>query len=163
MVPDYWLRFRFGVGGFQQPCRKCRSDPQYRLVRWRKRKPGHRATVHRWRLAHPLEFRAQMMVRRMRLKSRLGIDVDPEFLTADYILALLRGARCCPCCGQAFLLNNTTRRGPKRNSFTLDRIHPDRGYVVGNVVVLCWRCNSVKKDATPDELERITRWLRTVW
>jgi hypothetical protein len=41
------------------------------------------------------------------------------------------------------------------NSPTLDRIIPERGYVPGNVIVVSWRCNKLKSDASPGELRRI--------
>jgi len=39
-----------------------------------------------------------------------------------------------------------------RNSPTLDRIDNRKGYVKGNVIVVSWRYNSLKKDAPPEEL-----------
>lgn len=50
------------------------------------------------------------------------------------------------------------RAGPASPS--LDRINPKRGYVRGNVVVVSWRVNEIKSDATPDELERIAGFYR---
>jgi len=43
---------------------------------------------------------------------------------------------------------------------SLDRINPRRGYVPGNVLVTSWRANEIKKNATPDELERIASFYR---
>ncbi|WP_325341637.1 hypothetical protein [Xylophilus sp.] len=45
------------------------------------------------------------------------------------------------------------RAGPASPS--LDRLNPLRGYVRGNVVVVSWRANALKKDATAAELRRI--------
>lgn len=44
---------------------------------------------------------------------------------------------------------------------TLDRIEGHLGYVRGNVAVISHRANRIKSDATLDELERITKWMRT--
>jgi len=38
------------------------------------------------------------------------------------------------------------------NSPSLDRIDNSKGYVKGNVIVVSWRYNSLKKDGTPAEL-----------
>lgn len=38
---------------------------------------------------------------------------------------------------------------------TLDRITPDTGYVVGNIVVVSMRANRLKSDASIEELRRI--------
>jgi hypothetical protein len=57
----------------------------------------------------------------------------------------------------------TLQRGCKKNtdnSPSLDRFQPDLGYVKGNVWVICRRANTIKGDATVDELERLTQALR---
>jgi len=47
-------------------------------------------------------------------------------------------------------------------SATLDRVLPDLGYVPGNVIVISFRANRIKNDATLDELrllvEFYSRW-----
>lgn len=43
------------------------------------------------------------------------------------------------------------RHSPKRNSPSLDRIEPSKGYVKGNVWVISHKANSMKCDATLDE------------
>lgn len=50
------------------------------------------------------------------------------------------------------------RRGPTDASPTLDRIEPSVGYVRGNVVVMSWRANRIKSDASASELLRIGQW-----
>lgn len=41
---------------------------------------------------------------------------------------------------------------PNSNSPSLDRIIPELGYVPGNIMVISWRANDLKKDATFEEL-----------
>lgn len=41
---------------------------------------------------------------------------------------------------------------------SLDRLRPELGYVKGNVAVISWRANDLKRDATPDELRRVADW-----
>lgn len=48
------------------------------------------------------------------------------------------------------------------NSPSLDRIVPELGYTKGNVVVISYRANTIKSNATPQELEAIAAWLRRV-
>jgi hypothetical protein len=45
------------------------------------------------------------------------------------------------------------------NSPSLDRIFPDQGYVKGNVKIISWRANSLKKNATPQELIALGKWM----
>jgi hypothetical protein len=67
--------------------------------------------------------------------------------------------RSCPVLG-ILLMSNQGRRGPNDASPTLDRIVPWRGYVPGNVVVVSWRANRLKSDASVYELARIAEWYR---
>ena len=50
--------------------------------------------------------------------------------------------------------------GPRDNSPSFDRINGAIGYVKGNVVVISWRANRIKQDATFLELEAIAAWMR---
>lgn len=45
------------------------------------------------------------------------------------------------------------------NSPSLDRIIPVLGYVKGNVQVLSWRANNLKKDATAAELQMLADFM----
>jgi hypothetical protein len=47
------------------------------------------------------------------------------------------------------------------NSPTLDRIDSNKGYVKGNVWVISYKANTIKSNATVEELEQIARGLRT--
>lgn len=46
------------------------------------------------------------------------------------------------------------------NAPSLDRIRPELGYVKGNVRVISWRANTLKKDGALEEFEAIVRDLR---
>lgn len=66
----------------------------------------------------------------------------------------------CPCCGREFDMRHTTiRPGPRDSSPSIDRIKAHLGYVPGNVAVICWRCNEIKRNATVDELRTVLRWM----
>jgi len=45
------------------------------------------------------------------------------------------------------------------NSPSLDRIDPQKGYVRGNVLVISHRANTIKSDATPEELRKVADFL----
>ncbi|CAB4196963.1 hypothetical protein UFOVP1290_483 [uncultured Caudovirales phage] len=51
-----------------------------------------------------------------------------------------------------FIANNTIRRA-KRNCLSVDKIIPEIGYIVGNVVFCCNKINSVKNDLSLDEIK----------
>lgn len=44
------------------------------------------------------------------------------------------------------------------NSPSLDKFIPELGYIPGNVQVISWRANKLKRDASPDELVKLAEW-----
>jgi hypothetical protein len=64
----------------------------------------------------------------------------------------------CPCCGLPFDFKKESARWLRSPS--LDRLDSREGYTAKNTGVLCWRCNSLKKDATLDELEKLVAYVR---
>jgi len=48
-------------------------------------------------------------------------------------------------------------RGALPNSPSLDRIDPERGYVKGNVWIISHRANTIKNNATHEELKLVTK------
>ncbi len=49
---------------------------------------------------------------------------------------------------------------PADHSPSLDRLVPEKGYVPGNVIVVSFRANSMKRDASLEELERLVAFYR---
>ncbi len=64
----------------------------------------------------------------------------------------------CPVLGIPLVIGN--KKGWSPTCPTLDRIDNSKGYVKGNVCVISWRANSLKGDATLDEVERIADYIR---
>ncbi len=62
----------------------------------------------------------------------------------------------CPVLGIPLSLDET--RGFSDNSPTLDRIDNSLGYKKGNVLVVSWRANRIKCDATPKELYLMSKF-----
>lgn len=50
--------------------------------------------------------------------------------------------------------------GRSHRSPSLDRKIPSKGYVVGNVFVICWGCNSLKSDATIEDLDNLLAYMK---
>lgn len=63
----------------------------------------------------------------------------------------------CACCGGEILFSNT-KYGPSNPS--LDRVDSSRGYISGNVHIICWRCNILKADGSIRDFENILAYMK---
>jgi len=66
----------------------------------------------------------------------------------------------CPLLGIRINRNNKTTG---KNSPSIDRVIPSRGYVKGNILIISHHANQIKNDATLLELQRITKNLEKIW
>lgn len=98
-------------------------------------------------------FAIRMRSCRARAKEK-GLDFD---LTTEYIKSIWTGT--CPVFNTELDINS--KRGEVGHA-QLDKINPSKGYTQGNVVWLSERANRIKDDATLEDLERITSWLRSL-
>jgi hypothetical protein len=67
--------------------------------------------------------------------------------------------KTCPVLGIALVRGEGTG-GAIDSSPSLDCFRPALGYVVGNVAVISYRANRIKCDASLEELEKVTDWVR---
>lgn len=65
----------------------------------------------------------------------------------------------CPVLGIPLFAKKDGTTGPGPNSPTLDRIDNKLGYIKGNVIVISYRANGLKSDATIDEVRRVLAYL----
>jgi len=106
------------------------------LVRWK-----DRATASMW-------FNMRARAR------RLGVpfDLPKEELKIPEV---------CPILGIP-LIRSAGSGTNSDNSPSVDRIVPEKGYVVGNVHVISFRANRIKNDATLEELIKITEYFKAI-
>lgn len=64
--------------------------------------------------------------------------------------------KVCPVLGIPLVVGNGFRTAA---SPSLDRIIPELGYVKGNVCVISWRANDLKRDATAAELRAVLQYV----
>ena len=87
-----------------------------------------------------------------------GMECDAEYMRS------FRDHRPekCPCCGCALEYAYSGQLGhPLIHGPSFDRIDTTKGYVRGNVDIICWRCNALKRDAQMSELEAIIVYMRS--
>ena len=58
-----------------------------------------------------------------------------------YLAILLSKAAECPCCGIELIYKVGGRRNTRTGSPSFDKIITTNGYVPGNIVIICLRCN----------------------
>lgn len=85
-------------------------------------------------------------------KNGLPFDLEPADVTVP---------SACPVFGTPFVFGGSA--GKKDwNSPSVDRIDPSLGYVKGNVCVISTRANTIKNNATEDEILAIAAYIRKV-
>lgn len=65
----------------------------------------------------------------------------------------------CPVFGFPLIYGGSGTRKANLNAASLDRVDNSKGYIPNNVVVISYRANCIKRDATPDELRALVDWL----
>lgn len=78
-------------------------------------------------------------------------------ITERDILAVWPKDDRCPILGTAFIFGPVDYNN-RENIPSLDRIDPRKGYVKGNIAVMSWRANTIKNDATPEEIRKLAKW-----
>lgn len=66
--------------------------------------------------------------------------------------------KVCPVLGVP--LERNSEKGWWPYSPSIDRIDNDKGYISGNVRIISWRANSLKSDATIEEMEKILAYMK---
>lgn len=79
----------------------------------------------------------------------------PFDLTEEYLMSIWTEE--CPVFGTPMKLG-TGGRGDGYNSH-LDRLDPNKGYVMGNVAWISGRANRIKYNATVEDLRKIADWM----
>lgn len=88
-----------------------------------------------------------------------GLECHETYLRE--VIAKQRPDRC-PCCGIDLDYGRSDSTRPLRHGPSLDRIDCTKGYISGNIAIICWRCNAIKRDATLSELEKIVEYMRGI-
>ena len=69
----------------------------------------------------------------------------------------------CPIFGFKFEINKQNTKNNWRNSPSLDRIVPDKGYVKDNIIIVSLMANSIKNQATPKEIQKVATFYKKLY
>ena len=86
----------------------------------------------------------------------------PFNLTEDYIKSIAPPDMICPALGIQMKVGEKEKIA-RVISPSLDRLIPKLGYIKGNIVIVSTRANSLKRDATPEELMKIAKFYKKVF
>lgn len=128
-------------------CYGCRAEANKKRKYWREEK--HKKTASQYRKNNPVF--CLMEGARNRAKKK-GIPFELDY--SDIIIP-----EFCPILGIPLFRNEGKTACP--NSPSLDRVNPDLGYVKGNVQVISHRANTIKNDASIEELLAVVEYIRS--
>lgn len=119
--------------------RRWRANNPERAKRW-----AHQ--MRKWRSNNPA---ARLITAAKERAKRRGISFT---IVKEDILPL---PTHCPVLGIKLGTKYGDGCGGKHGSYSLDRIDNTEGYIPGNVIVVSWRANNLKRDATMEELQKV--------
>lgn len=121
--------------------------------RWMARNPGIRKEYYKEydakRYDNRLPQRMFISARMRAEKAGIPFEIEPTDILIPFN---------CPIC-KVEIKSAKGVRGGSRNSPTLDRVHNHKGYVKGNIAVICKNCNALKGHATVEQLRSIADWM----
>ncbi len=155
-IDEFWKDKKHRTGR-QSECKTCmrQRSSRYHVTHREKRISANLATVRRRRDANPAAALLKGVKDRAR---RDGIEFS---LVMEDIIPL---PTTCPVLGIELVprggsINQETgKRGAWGRSPSIDRIDPSKGYTKDNIIVISWRANRIKCDATPEELRAVARF-----
>ena len=171
---DMFVKNKQCKDGYAGTCKNCQNEYSRK---WKRENKDRIAPIRRKQYAesygviqrekeqirkeqYPLRVRCQLLRAGMRDRSRVkGIEFDSGSFSVAYLMGRLFRNPNCECCGRLLDISFKADRKFNESSPSIDRVNPAKGYVKGNVAILCWRCNRIKQDATPQELRAITHFM----
>ena len=95
-------------------------------------------------------------------KVRAKFKKLPFNITEDYVKSITPSDMICPALGIQMKVGQTVKES-KVSAPSLDRLIPKLGYVKGNIIIVSNRANTLKRDATPEELMKVAKFYAKVF
>ena len=130
---------------------RTKADPA-RWARYVARRAGYKHRQPSYRRERYKETCTRLMWDRAKARARakgLCFNLVPE----DVVIPV-----CCPVLGLPLVVGGG-KTGPTPNSPSLDRMDNTLGYIKGNIQVISYRANILKRDATIEELRAVLAYV----
>jgi hypothetical protein len=88
-----------------------------------------------------------------------GVPFD---ITVEYLLSIFPEDGLCPVFGVSLVWKTGKGKGSAPNSPSLDRIIPAKGYTIGNLVWVSTLANSIKQNATSDQILAVGKYYAAI-
>jgi len=162
----FFHRDRTRKQGVHPRCKKCRCE--YQSAYAKRTRPARNMAERSWYLRN--RDYAREMHRKMRVRRRNRDPVAYMIKRAE-AAAKWQGLAfnlkrddlfipsVCPVLGMKLIWPRKPDSRRRDNMPTIDRVNSRRGYVRGNVMVISFRANILKRDATLDELKALVRYV----
>jgi len=134
-------------------CKKCARDYMFsrRQEGLAEGRTKYDVYNYEWRTKNPAAYLLHMARSRAK-KMEWEFNLDVEDIQIPEL---------CPVFGiPLFIRQGHKGQGTNPNNPSLDRIDSSRGYVKGNVQVISWRANDLKKNGTLEEFTKLVEYLK---
>lgn len=135
-------------------CKSCILSEQ--KVSFQRNPEKRKAIVNKSNLKYNLNNLEGYIFRRAKTRAKKN-NIPFNIEVSDVLIP-----KYCPVLGlelKSTLGTGKGHYGPNDNSPSIDRINPDLGYVKGNVRIISHRANTIKNDATIDELKKVIAYI----
>lgn len=131
-------------------CHQCarKANLKSRAARREKGVPNYDLYNYKWRLNNPKRYMWQTAKSRAKARNLDFNITEDDFDIPEY----------CPVLG--IKLQFQSGKGVQNESPSIDRFDNTKGYVKGNVVVISWRANSLKRDGSLQEFLMLVEYLK---
>lgn len=155
------LKYKAGPGNYR--CIACNRE--YHNGRYARNPDKYKAASAKWRANHPGLAAKQSAEGKRKdpakylwrlAKRRATLQGVPFTITPEDV----RIPSICPVLGIPLVSVLSGTGTQMAGTPSVDRLDPGLGYVPGNVTVISWRANSLKKDGSLREFQRLVRWMK---
>ena len=148
-------------------CTKCKVEKEVSLFTYNK----HRNNYASWCKACTNQLSKEMQYSKKYREN----DIEGSILKTAKYRAKKRGIPFniekqdiilpthCPVLGIKLKLSDLAKNGGAPYSYSLDRIDPNVGYIKGNIMVMSHLANSMKSNATKEQLLSFANWIKETY